>query len=670
MRSDRRPKRGPWQAFLLAGCGIWAAGRAEAACPYGSIQARVQLNVADPWKVTMTLPQRETFRVGAMHDGSGQFASDTHVTLEVTAPNGGSALFPIGSYVTASMAGTYTVRATCQQLTDTAFSTVQARPRYIYGISPGMADTVNYAPFRKSSDRLRDAGATATHLSFNWDVIEPTQGVRNWMWVEKQVLESEARGLAPFAYTGSTPNWALAPIHQGKNAFYPPQNAFLPQFQSFHRELAQRYCGRVRYYEFWNEPNNGNWMEINSFDDTKFREYIRWLRYWYDAMKDGCKSSVLAVGGFDCHKDSGGSVDCGGQYWRFYELLREAGSPCAGRNCFDAISIHPYDFTYTEGLNWSQIEAVRSVMSIALEEHKLLWLDEWAIDADDSSGSSQKSVLINHVLDRLESFDFDYVFQARYLQITDVKTPQGQIVHRGLIEDNLTPRPSFHTFCKHVRSHNTHQPPSDRWRAEFYQGTTPGTTPLVLRDQGTSPLNINWTSCGPICDNGFDNFSARFTRTVNLPAGTYRFTSRTDDGVRMWLDNNLLIDHWQPQGPTVYWADRAVSAGNHTLKMEYFEQGGGAIAQLWWPRVPSVVCANQTTSTACSANAANGCAWYSCANLCMPTGTPVDRVCACVEKTSSASCGDYSYEGCAWYGCRNKCLPAGTSTYQVCGFGD
>src|SRR5262249_11330417 len=78
------------------------------------------------------------------------------------------------------------------------------------------------------------------------------------------------------------------------------------------------------------------------------------------------------------------------------------------------------------------------------------------------------------------------------------------------------------------------------------------------------------------------NFSTRWTRTVGFSAGTYRFTATGDDGIRLYVDGQLKIDKWVDQAPTTYTADVALSAGNHDLKFEFYENGGGAVARLSW----------------------------------------------------------------------------------------
>jgi hypothetical protein len=100
-------------------------------------------------------------------------------------------------------------------------------------------------------------------------------------------------------------------------------------------------------------------------------------------------------------------------------------------------------------------------------------------------------------------------------------------------------------------------------------------------------LNFNWGYGSPAPVIPADNFSARWTRMLNLSAGDYRFYARSDDGVRLWLDDQLLIDKWRTQSATTYSADRTLGAGSHRFRIEYFEAAGDAQFQFWWEPVPS-----------------------------------------------------------------------------------
>ena len=83
---------------------------------------------------------------------------------------------------------------------------------------------------------------------------------------------------------------------------------------------------------------------------------------------------------------------------------------------------------------------------------------------------------------------------------------------------------------------------------------------------------------------GPDTFSVRWDgEVVAQKSERYTFYSRTDDGVRLWVNNQLLIDHWTPQAATEWSGSIDLVAGQHcTIKMEYFERYGGALAQLSW----------------------------------------------------------------------------------------
>ncbi len=63
----------------------------------------------------------------------------------------------------------------------------------------------------------------------------------------------------------------------------------------------------------------------------------------------------------------------------------------------------------------------------------------------------------------------------------------------------------------------------------------------------------------------------------------YTFYTTTDDGVRLWVNNQLVIDHWSPQSPTTWSGSINLQAFQHyTIEMDYFQAQGGAVAQLAW----------------------------------------------------------------------------------------
>ena len=81
-----------------------------------------------------------------------------------------------------------------------------------------------------------------------------------------------------------------------------------------------------------------------------------------------------------------------------------------------------------------------------------------------------------------------------------------------------------------------------------------------------------------------DMFSARWTGEVEAAfTETYTFYTRIDDGARLWIDGQQLVDSWIDQGTPEYKGQIDLVAGNkYSLVMEYYENGGGAVAELRW----------------------------------------------------------------------------------------
>lgn len=115
----------------------------------------------------------------------------------------------------------------------------------------------------------------------------------------------------------------------------------------------------------------------------------------------------------------------------------------------------------------------------------------------------------------------------------------------------------------------------------------------LVKTQLNPQINFNWGSGGPkngdnspMSSVGPDNFSVRWTGQIQaLEAGTYTFTTTTDDGARLWVNNQLVIDKWRSQSATAWSGTISLAAGQKaSLKMEYFEANGNASARLNWKR--------------------------------------------------------------------------------------
>ncbi len=99
-----------------------------------------------------------------------------------------------------------------------------------------------------------------------------------------------------------------------------------------------------------------------------------------------------------------------------------------------------------------------------------------------------------------------------------------------------------------------------------------------------------------------DNFSARWSGKVEAPAtGVHTFHVTGDDGIRLWVNGQLIVNGWIDQGPTGYSGTINLTAGQkYDIKLEYFESAGGALCRLEWtpPGQPRQVVAKRYLSPA------------------------------------------------------------------------
>ena len=120
-------------------------------------------------------------------------------------------------------------------------------------------------------------------------------------------------------------------------------------------------------------------------------------------------------------------------------------------------------------------------------------------------------------------------------------------------------------------------------KAEYFNNTSVSGDPALMR---TDPnINFNWGDPGgPGTPIGVDGFSARWTADLEAPlTETFRFITNSDDGVRLWLDGKLLIDNWTDHSTTENIALVNLVGGRiYALRMEYYENIGGAVASLAW----------------------------------------------------------------------------------------
>lgn len=85
-----------------------------------------------------------------------------------------------------------------------------------------------------------------------------------------------------------------------------------------------------------------------------------------------------------------------------------------------------------------------------------------------------------------------------------------------------------------------------------------------------------------------EQFSVRWTGKVRSPiTGNVTFSTISDDGVRLWVNGQQLIDNWTLHGPSLDTASpiALVEGELYDIRMEFYERGGGEVAILQWDHI-------------------------------------------------------------------------------------
>jgi non-lysosomal glucosylceramidase len=121
-------------------------------------------------------------------------------------------------------------------------------------------------------------------------------------------------------------------------------------------------------------------------------------------------------------------------------------------------------------------------------------------------------------------------------------------------------------------------------KGEYFSDNNLNTLKLIRVDP---TVNFDWGAGAPDPSIGSDNFSVRWSGNVSPEySQPYKFYTKTDDGVRLWVNGQLLIDHWVAGGVATEYESAPidlVAGQSYPIKMEYFDGAGAASAQLsWW----------------------------------------------------------------------------------------
>lgn len=119
-------------------------------------------------------------------------------------------------------------------------------------------------------------------------------------------------------------------------------------------------------------------------------------------------------------------------------------------------------------------------------------------------------------------------------------------------------------------------------KGEYFNNMTLSGSPVLTRTDAT--VNFNWGTGNPGSPINNDNFSVRWSgQLLPLYSENYTFTTRSDDGIRLWVNGTQIINNWTNHAATNNTGTINLVAGvKYDIVLEYYENTGDAVAQLSW----------------------------------------------------------------------------------------
>ena len=119
--------------------------------------------------------------------------------------------------------------------------------------------------------------------------------------------------------------------------------------------------------------------------------------------------------------------------------------------------------------------------------------------------------------------------------------------------------------------------------AAYYSNTNLNGTPAYTEIDAN--INFNWNSGSPGGSVPSENWSAKWTGNITVPAsvGDVTLAALSDDGVRVWVDNQLCLGNWGPNNAETTEATTVLKAAQtHQLEVDYLQLGGNDLVTLEW----------------------------------------------------------------------------------------
>lgn len=240
----------------------------------------------------------------------------------------------------------------------------------------------------RSLDMIKAGGFGFIRQLLPWSQVEHDPGVYDWTLFDNLVAKAQARNLQIIFRLDQPPPWSRLKVMEGWTAEQklavtgPPDN--YQDFYNFVGKVAERYKGKVRYYQIWNEPNLTREWNGQKVDAPR---YVELLKGAYHGIKSA-DPAALVLDAPLAPTDINDPKDPSLNDLLYLEQMYQAGA----KNYFDILGLQIYGLGYSpdfrfimpdfksqdlKRVNFNRPASIREIMTRYGDSAKPAWAAEY-----------------------------------------------------------------------------------------------------------------------------------------------------------------------------------------------------------------------------------------------------------------------------------------------------
>ncbi len=251
-------------------------------------------------------------------------------------------------------------------------------------------ETTTLEIIRNDMELLKRSGINLLRISFGWDGIETAKDQYDWLfWDDYVKMAVDEYGITLIPYICYTPLWNST---GDSTNFWDHTPIDYDEFGQFVEDIVNRYKGRIKSWEIWNEP------DITAYWSGTVEEYAKLLKIGAAAVRKADPDAIVVLGGL-AHKTD-----------FTLRLFRDLGVS----EFVDVVNIHNYNETWGGNPLEMIVPYVNTIYDIIQKygNGQSLWMAEVGYSTFRNGA---------HVSDHYKAY-YDYEHTPKYQAVALVRT--------------------------------------------------------------------------------------------------------------------------------------------------------------------------------------------------------------------------------------------------------